>query len=110
MPPPVAAALRLKVVFVTVADAALSRPPPSPDTAVLSFSIFSDSVRMPATFAMAPPLVAMFPVMMVRAMLAVPPFQRAPPVVVVIGAIAKLSETRGPTGAVLIDSVAPTAL
>jgi hypothetical protein len=60
MPPPVAAALPLNVVFVTVADAALSRPPPSPDTAVLSFSIFSDSVRMPATFAMAPPFVPCF--------------------------------------------------
>jgi hypothetical protein len=81
-PPPTAAPLPLKVQFVIVAVAALSSPPPDPPWAVFVLTVTRVSVREPATFAIAPPLVAPLPSMVRSFSVAVPPFLSAPPVVV----------------------------
>jgi len=106
--PPVSATLLLNVELRIVAVAALSRPPPSA-SAVFPVSVSAVRSRLPVTLAMPPPLLAAFPLIVTRAMLAVPPFQRPPPVVA-FPTVPKFPEISPRDGADVMVNVAPAAL
>jgi hypothetical protein len=83
--------LPLNVLFVKVAVAALSRPPPAPVTAVLSLTVMRAAVSVPAALAMPPPLVASLDHTRKSLSVAVPSLCSPPPLVVPPGDSAALS-------------------
>jgi hypothetical protein len=100
-----AAPLPLNVVLAIVAVAALSRPPPSPLGTVLMLNVSAVRLSVPVRFAIPPPrLVAMLLSIVTPWSVAMPPFQRPPPVG------AKFVVRLAPNVDAFQTSVAPAAL
>jgi hypothetical protein len=107
--PPVVAVLPLNVLFVSVADARLWRPPPTPFCATLRLRVVARAFSVPA-FSMPPPLVAVFVRIQTSVSVADPSLRSPPPAVAGPADAAVLCVISEPRMPAWNCSVAPAAL
>jgi hypothetical protein len=109
-PPPDEAEFSLKVAFVNVAVAPLSRPPPDPATAVFNAIVTFVAVSVPPTLTMPAPFVAMLPSSSTSSSVAVPAFARPPPEVTMPVSRAMFPSISVPPTDAFVVNTAPVSL